>query len=161
MSWFETTCHFLCTYEDRALTSVGIDPNVAHYMLFGATMGSTTFFLALWMNAFPRLRRHGFSKLVWNLVFWFVLLIGLFQVAQFILPSFGYQAVPCPYSSLVPAALAVTFCAVAYMVHLWKGNRGTLAEFFVFVVGSAVGETVAASKTVATIVVKVFQLLPM
>ncbi len=128
-------------------------------MLFGATMGSTTFFLALWMNAFPRLRRHEFSKLVWKLVLWFVRLIGLFQVAQFILPSFGYRAVPCPYSSLVPAALAAAFCAVAYMVPLWKGNKGTLAKFFVFVVGPAVGETVAASKTVATIVVKVFQLV--
>jgi hypothetical protein len=78
-----------------------------------------------------------------------VLLIGLFQVAQFILPSFGYQAVPCPYSSLVPTALATVFCAVAYTVQLWKGNEGTLVEFIVHVAGPADGKTVAASTAVA------------
>ena len=161
MSWLETTCRFLCTIEDSALASVGVDPHFVQLTMFAATMGSTVGFLALWMHAFPRLRRHGFSKLVWNLTFWFVLLMGLYQVVQLLLPRVGLQAVPCPYTLIVPAVLAALFCAIAYSVHLWKGNKGSLSEFFVFVVTPAVGETVAASKAVAAFVVKIAQLVPM
>jgi hypothetical protein len=89
---------------------------------------------------------------------WLVLLMG-FHVAQFMLPSFGYQAVPCPYSTLIPASLATVFRGFVYVVHIRKGNKGTLSGFMVFVAGPAVGETVAASKTVATIVVRVFHLV--
>jgi hypothetical protein len=159
MSWLETTCHFLCTFEDSALASVGVDPSIDHYALSGASMVSTALFLLIWMNAFPRLRRNGFSKLVWSLMGWFVLLMGFFQVAQFMLPSFGYQAVPCPYSTLIPASLATVFCGFVYVVHIFKGNKGTLSDFMIFVAGPAVGETVAASKTVATIVVRVVHLV--
>lgn len=154
MSLLVTVCDFVCTYDDRALSFMGISPSLIHPLLFTATMASTTLFFATWLGVFPLLRRHGIGQPVWKLVLWFVLLVGLFQVVQFILPSLGYKTIPCPYSSLVPAALASLFCLVAYLVHLRQGNRGSAAEFLTFVVGPAVGETVFASKPVAVFMVR-------
>jgi hypothetical protein len=154
MSLLVTVCDFVCTYDDRALSFIGISPSLIHPLLFTATMASTTLFFATWLRAFPLLRRHGIGQPVWKLILWFVVLVGLFQVVQFILPSLGYKTIPCPYSGLVPAALASLFCIFAYVVHVWNGNKGTAAEFFTFVVGPAVGETFFASKPVAEFMVR-------
>ena len=148
-----------CALDESAINLLGADRDIYWFWRLFLPVFLTSGFLALWMTRFPTLRTHGFSRPVWNLVGWFVLAMALIQLAigaaQLLLPS----ALPCGTSIAVPAALGILLCLAALVVHRWRGNKGTLAGFLVFVTAPAMFEAVAGSKVASVVVLQGLDLI--
>jgi hypothetical protein len=149
-----------CRLNEQAIAYVGLDRPTFAFFSAIITWGLAAGFLAVWLEVFPRLRRHGLGRLQQRLVWWFVTLFALFQGFQTLAWGWwGHELIPCPIATVLPIILAFFFFSVAFGAHVQSGNRASLAKFTSFVFVPVVGEIGLTSKWAAGGVIRLIQFI--
>lgn len=149
MDWLIDTA---CRFNDTAASALGWTAS-GYALVSAAVTGALAWgFLATWLFAFGKLRRHGLAKRQQQLVWWFAFAVALVQIALTLIEAEGIALIPCPWSGLVLSGVAFIFILMAYGFHIQDENKASASTFFSMVALPLLGEVAITAKATVSIV---------
>lgn len=135
-----------CHADDAIAIQLGWSKTTYALVTFYVTGALAGGFLAAWFLTFGTLRRAGFSRVLQRMVWWFVLVVALFQMALTLLRGIDIEPIPCPWPSIWLLGITALFIATAYGFHVQNKNKGSGFKFLQLIALPALGEVTATAR---------------
>lgn len=152
----ETILNAYCHADDAVLRSLGWTPTSYAIVSSLATGALAWGVLAAWYLAFGTLRRAGFSRRMQRIVWWFLAVSPLVQIALILLKGSECELVPCPWQTVMLIGVALLFIAAAYGMHKQDQNKASGLRFVGMIALPVLGEVSVTAKVIVSAVVKLF-----